>query len=151
LSLVVGQGGERSAYCAPSVRPTQLILAAREIRLSVDEGSKRVVFQWWGELKGLDAELIIALAELFRDATRKELSPERYPFLETSKLARQINCGSDEALRRRVLRCRNKIRKLAKEAGGVEPSVDAVIENIQWHGYRLNPDRVRLVAVSELS
>ena len=28
--------------------------------------------------------------------------------------------------------------------------IDAVIENIQWHGYRLNPDRVRLVAPSEL-
>jgi hypothetical protein len=26
-----------------------------------------------------------------------------------------------------------------------------VIENSQWHGYRLNPDRIRIVAISELS
>jgi hypothetical protein len=100
---------------------------------------------------GASAELIIALAEQFREATRKELAPERYPFLETSKLKRQIKCESDEVLRRRLLRCRNKIKKLARDAGDTEPSLDAVIENSQWHGYRLNPDRVRLVALSELS
>jgi hypothetical protein len=150
LSLIVGHGGVTSAYGAANAPPEQLILVAPEIRISIDEGGKRVVFQRWGELRGTSAELIIALAELFRDATRKELAPERYPFLETSKLVRQINCGSHEVLRRRVLRCRSKIGKLAKEAGAVEPSIDAVIENIQWHGYRLNPDRVRLVAPSEL-
>jgi hypothetical protein len=151
LSLVVGQGSESSAYCAASPPPKRLISAAPEIRMSIDENGKRVVFKRWGELRGANAELIIALVELFRDATRKELAPEHYPFLNTSKLVRQIKCGSDEVLRRRVLRCRNKIKKLAKDAGEVEPSIDAVIENNQGHGYRLNPDQVRIVAMSELS
>ena len=82
---------------------------------------------------------------------REELAPERYPFLEASKLRRQVNCKSDQALRRRILRCRTKIKKLARDAGDTAPSLDAVIENSQWHGYRLNPDRVRLVAISKLS
>ena len=63
----------------------------------------------------------------------------------------QTRCDTDETLRRRVLRCRNKIEELAKSAGDPPPSLDGVIENSQRHGYRLNPDRVRLVAVSELS
>jgi len=29
--------------------------------------------------------------------------------------------------------------------------LDAVIENSQWHGYWLNPDRIRIVALSEMS
>jgi 7-cyano-7-deazaguanine synthase in queuosine biosynthesis len=151
LSLVVGQGGGDSSYRAPSPAPEPVSAAAPEIRMSTDEGGKRVVFERWGEIMGASAELIIALAEQFREATRKELAPERYPFLETSKLKRQIKCESDEVLRRRILRCRNKIKKLARDAGDTEPSLDAVIENTQWHGYRLNPDRVRLVALSELS
>jgi Queuosine biosynthesis protein QueC len=118
LSLVVGQGGERSAYCAPGFPPAQRIMAAQEIRMSIVEDGKRVVFQRWGELQGANADLIIALAELFRSAARKELSPERYPFFETPKLKRRLNCGSDEVLRRRVLRCRNKIKNLPKMSGG---------------------------------
>jgi hypothetical protein len=147
LSLVVGQGLETAAYCAPSNAREKLISVTPEIRISIDESGNRVLFERWGELTGANAELIIALAELFRDATRKELAPERYPFLETSKLVRRTKCGSEEVLRRRVLRCRNKIKELAKNAGEVEPSIDAVIENSHWHGYRLNPDRVRLLAL----
>ena len=78
-----------------------------------------------------------------------ELAPENYPFTETPKLMGQTRCDNEETLRGRILRCRNKIEELAKSAGILPPSLDAVIENSQWHGYRLNPDRVRLVAVSE--
>ena len=119
--------------------------------MAIDEGGKRVVFDRWGEIKGASAELIIALAQPFRQAMRNELAPERYPFLETSKLMRQISCESDETLRRRILRCRNKIAELASNAGDPTPSLDAVFENNKWHGYRLNPDRIRIVAISELS
>jgi Queuosine biosynthesis protein QueC len=151
LSLIVGQRGEGGIYPMPTLAPKQAVAAAPEKRMAIDKGGKRVVFDRWGEIKGAIAELIIALAEPFRDATRKELAPESYPFLETSKLMRQINCESNEALRRRILRCRNKINKLSRDAGDKDASLDAVIESSQWHGYRLNPDRVRLVAISELS
>jgi hypothetical protein len=154
ISLVVGQGGGDAsypAYPAPSRTPEPVAAPAQGIGISIDEVGKRIVFERWGEIKGVSAELIIALAASFREATRNEMAPGRYPFLETSKLIRQLKCGSDEVLRRRVLRCRNAIKKLAKDAGDVEPSMDAVIENSQWHGYRLNPDRIRLIAISQLS
>src|SRR5215216_2639839 len=98
----------------------------------------------WGETKGVGADLLIALPAPFREARERELAPEEYPYLNKEKLARQLNCESDEVLRRRVLRCRNAIKKLAKNVGVPEPSIDAIIESSQWHGYRLNPDRVRL-------
>ena len=79
-----------------------------------------------------------------------ELAPERYPFSSTANLLRQTNSAQEETLRRRVLRCRNSITRLAKDAGDPPPSIDAVIENSQRHGYRLNPNRIRIVALSEL-
>jgi hypothetical protein len=149
LLLGVGHGGAKSSYDVKPVAELPIV-SAPEIRVSIDEERKCVVFKGWGEIKGANAELIIALAERFREAIRKERAPERYPFVKTPKLMHQINCESDEVLRQRVFRCRNKIKKLAQDAGDTEPPNDAIIENLQWHGYRLNPDRVRLVALSDL-
>jgi hypothetical protein len=149
LLLVVGQGGEKSSYCVRSVAEPPIV-SVPEIRVSIDEERTCVVIKGWGEIKGANAKLIVALAEPFRDATRKEYAPEHYPYTKTPKLMQQIDCESDEVLRRRVFRCRNNIKKLAQDAGDTEPPNDAIIENLQWHGYRLNPDRVRLVALSDL-
>jgi hypothetical protein len=91
--------------------------------------------------------LLITLAAPFREAREAEVAPEKYPFLITQKLERQLKCESDEVLRRRVNRCRNAINKLAVEAGNPELPIDAVIENSPWHGYRLSPDRVKLIAL----
>jgi hypothetical protein len=147
LSLIVARGGEALNYVPLSAAPASPNLPAPEIRLSIDAGSKRVSFARWGDLKGADAKLIIALAAPFRKASQDELAPERYPFIEISSLMDQLKVGS-QGLRNRVLRCRNAIKKLAKDAGDPVPSTGAVIENSPWHGYRLNPDNVRLVALS---
>jgi hypothetical protein len=147
LSLVVSGGGEFLTYAPSSAAPESPSSPGPEIRISIDETGKRVIFDEWGDMRGVGAELIMALAAPFRDARENELPPEGYPFLKPSKLIDQLRMGSHEVLRRRVFRCRNAIGKLAKDAGGVIPSVDAVIESVQWHGYRLNPDRVRLVAL----
>ncbi len=150
LSLVVGQRSEFTSYPAPERAPKMAEEPLQEIRMSIDEVGKRVVFERWGEILGAGAELLIALAAPFREARQNELAPERYPFLKSSKLMRQLKCEENEALRRRILRARNQIKKLAKIACDLEPPMDAVIESSQWHGYRLNPDRVRLVALSKL-
>ncbi len=150
LSLVAGRRAGDSAYPAESRAIERLVLAGPDIRMAIDEDHKRVIFDRWGEIKGVSAGLMIALAEPFRQAKRDELAPERYPFTKTVNLLRQINCPNEETFRRRVLRCRNKITELAKKAGDPPPSFDAVIENSQRHGYRLNPNRIRIVALSEL-
>jgi hypothetical protein len=147
VSLVVGQRSEVTSYPAPASAPKIAEAPLQEIRMSIDEVGKRVVFKRWGEMRGAGAELLITLAAPFREAREAEVAPEKYPYLPTQKLEHQLKCESDEVLRRRVNRCRNAINKLAVEAGDPELPIDAVIENSPWHGYRLSPDRVKLVAL----
>ncbi|MBW7997805.1 MAG: hypothetical protein FVQ81_14785 [Candidatus Glassbacteria bacterium] len=150
LSLVVSQRDGEHTYPERGRAMVQPAPAAPEIRMAIDEHRKRVVFDRWGEITGVGAELLIVLAEPFRKAMDDELAPEHYPFTETHGLVRRLKCEGDETLRRRVLRCRNMITKLAENAGDPPPSIDAVIESSQWHGYRLNPDSIRIVAITEL-
>jgi hypothetical protein len=82
---------------------------------------------------------------------RDEHAPERYPFTKPSNLIGRIGCADDTTLRKIVMRCRNKLKQLAANAGDPPPSIDAVLENIPWHGYRLNPNRVRIVALSDVA
>ena len=150
IPLVVGRDA-CSTYAFGRDQPSEPASAGQGwILLAIDEQAGRVVFNGLGELRGVNVGLIAALAEPFRDAMHEELAPERYPFIETRDLMRRVGCSSQETLRRRILRCRNTIEQLASDAGLTVPSTDAVIENNQWHGYRLNPDRVRIVALPQL-
>jgi 7-cyano-7-deazaguanine synthase in queuosine biosynthesis len=150
LSLIVSRYGASSTYPAPSREFEHVPTIGPGIRMAVDEKKKRVVFDGWGEVRGKNAELLIALAAPFREATRKELAPENFPFIKAASLRLQINCPNEQTFRRRILRCRKSIDDLAMAAGGPLLPIEAVIENSPWHGYRLNPDRVRIVALPEL-
>jgi hypothetical protein len=150
LSLVVSQQDGKSADIAQPAVVERADTVDPEILLAIDKKAKRVILDRWGELGGNSAELIIRLAEPFRQARSEERAPERYPYTQTSNLISQLGCDNAEVLRRRVLRCRNKITQLAAQAGDPFPSIDAIIESSQWHGYRLNPNRVRIVASSDL-
>jgi hypothetical protein len=150
LLLVVGRQGAASKYCSPTREVGDAAAAGGLIRMAIDEAGDRVVFDRWGSITGVSARLLIVLAEPFRAAAREERAPENYPFTSSRDLKYRTTCDSDETLRRRILRCRNAITKKASDAGDSAPSIDGVIENRQWQGYRLNPDRVRIVALSEL-
>jgi hypothetical protein len=153
LSLVVGQRAAEAdiGYPKRGEPVAQTIPTRQEIRMAVDADHARVVFNRWGEINRVGAELLIFLAGLHRQATSDELAPGRYPFAPTSDVLSKLRIDSDETLRRRVFRCRKQIEKLATNAGDPPPSIDDVIENNQWHGYRLNPDVVRIVAITELT
>ena len=66
LSLVVGQYQGGVSYHVPSEMPEQLAVVHEQIRIAIDEEGQCVVFDGWGEVKGVGAGLIIALAEPFR-------------------------------------------------------------------------------------
>jgi hypothetical protein len=150
LSLVISQRDAVRSYLAPTDVFEQAVAIAPSIRMAIDLERRRVLFEQWGAMEGVSAELIIVLLEPFRKAIQNELAPENYPFTSSRDLARRTNCIDNETLRRRVFRCRNRIIRLATSAGDPPPSLDAVIENNPWHGYRLNPDRIRVMARSEL-
>ena len=150
LLLVVVQYQGGAPYYVPSEMPEQLAVVRVETRIAIDEEEQSVVFDGWGEVKGVGAALIIALMAPFLQAMLEGISPERYPFTESRELCRKTGCDNEETLRKRVLRCRNHIKKLAKAAGDSPPSIESVIESNQWRGYRLNPDRVRILALTEV-
>jgi 7-cyano-7-deazaguanine synthase in queuosine biosynthesis len=153
LSLIVSQrvSDVEAAYPerAPLAQPT--IAARPEIRMAIDKSRRRVVFDRWGEIKGVRADLLISLAGPHRKAMSDEHITQNYPFTKTEQLLGTLCIDSAETLRRYVLRCRNKINRLATEAGDAPPAIDAVIETSQRHGYRLNPDIIRIVAITELT
>jgi len=149
LLRLVGQRAGEEIYPQPPPPAEPAIPVGPQIRMAIDELQKRVVFDQWGEIEGAGAELLIALFGPFKKAMRLDAAPENYPFTETSELCHQF-CLQKETIIKRVARCRRRIETLAHKAGNQNLSIDAVIENNPWHGYRLNPDSVRIVALSEL-
>jgi Queuosine biosynthesis protein QueC len=151
LSLILSQrvSDVDAAYPerVPSGEPTTT--ARPEIRMAIDESRRCVLFDRWGEIKGMLADLLISLAGPYREATSDERMPQNYPFTKTEQLLGVLRIDSAEMLRRHVLRCRKEINRLATEAGDTPPSIDAVIETSHRRGYRLNPDTVRIVAITE--
>src|SRR5262249_23516330 len=120
VSLVVAQRSEVTSYPPPAIAPKMAEASPQEIRMSIDEVGKRVTFERWGEIRGVGAELLITLAAPFREARERELPPEHYPYLTSQKLEHQLECESNEVLRRRVLRCRNAIKSLAEKASNFQ-------------------------------
>jgi hypothetical protein len=121
-----------------------------EILVAFDDQRRSVVIESLGQILGTSFELLKLLRPTFRSAREAELRPERYPFLKATDLAKELACD-EQNLRKRVSRFRNEeIASLCKTAGRPVLSEDAIIENLPWHGYRLNPFRVRLVSLSEI-
>jgi hypothetical protein len=148
LCLVLGQHEAEVAYPEPIRAADQPTASSPAIKMAID--GQRVVIDGWGEITGVSAALLIALTEPFRRATTEERAPANYPFILTNHLLDLLKCPEEETLRRRVHRCRSKIRALAGRVGETLPP-DAVIESSQRYGYRLNPDSVRIVAITELT
>ena len=143
LTLIVGR--EPSAPFAPEPAGTQEKPTAPPsvIRLAISERKQSVTVDAWGDIRGATARLIMALAGPFRKAVREEVLPEDHPCMNSEELQAITGTTNDESLRRLIMRCRAQIKGLAKDAGIRDMEMDAVIETIPRHGYRLNPERVR--------
>ncbi len=82
LSLIVSQRDGESAYPERSGISEQAVTIGADIRMAIDEMQRRVIFDRWGEIKGVSAELMIALAEPFRQAVRNVSTILRHPGFE---------------------------------------------------------------------
>ena len=121
----------------------------QEVLIALDEHADRVLLDRWGTLKPASSALVRALLPPFRQALADGKVPENFPCVQPSALSDALKVSGDEVVRRRVNRCRDEIAKLAA-AAGVSAPPELVVENLPWHGYRLNPTTVRVVAASEL-
>lgn len=115
--------------------------ALARIELVINRSLKTVAVGGWGELKGVSARLIIALAQAIAHPPGQG-EPTDASFINSGVLAEQMGGPSGEALRRQIQRCREAITKLARDAGAPPPDPGGIVENLPWHGYRLNSDRV---------
>ncbi len=111
------------------------------VELVIDRSLKTVAVGGWGELKGVSARLIIALSQAITHPPAQG-GPIDASFVKSGVLAEQTGAPSGEALRRQIQRCREAITELARDAGAPPPEPGDIVENLPWHGYRLNPDRV---------
>jgi 7-cyano-7-deazaguanine synthase in queuosine biosynthesis len=121
-----------------------------EILMAFDDAGQRVLIEGLGEISGASYRLLDALRPGFRAAREAEMHPERFPFCKSRELADALSVD-ETSLRKRVSRFRKQeITQLCAAVDRPALQEDAIIENLPWHGYRLNPFRVRLVALSQI-
>lgn len=100
-----------------------------------------------GDLTGVDAEVLSSLATKHLEAAGLGLAPEDHPVVPAWDLADQWGLTGEEAVRRRMTRLRTSLGRLGAMVGIRHMDQDAVVETLPRKGYRLNPDRVRVVSV----
>ena len=150
LRLRIGSGGSIEPEPKPQPLHGSVLPVVGDIRFAIDEEKQQVVFTRWGTIGGALAALIIVLAAKFEEALADKLAPSNYPYTPSGELAGRLSCGSMEALRRRMQRVRKKVALLAAAAGDRPPALDEIVETVQGRGYRLNPDRIRIVKIAEV-
>lgn len=111
--------------------------------LEVDEPKRRVTINDRIDLfRNATADLLIALAMGWLTGAGQGLDPLDYPRTSARDLAKMLDLDGDEAVRQRVNRARSVLKKRFKSCG-LDPTLgDELVENVQWKGYRLAPDRV---------
>lgn len=149
LAMITAQSAAFPTYPAPTFAAAPSS-SEPTLRIALDEKARNVIFEGCGEVKGVAAALILALAKSFRSARDQELAPENYPFVPSSELRDQLGLEDDETLRKRIQRCRLAISKVLSEGKRNDLDAHTVLESLTGHGYRLNPDRVLLIAPTEI-
>ncbi len=117
------------------------------IRVSFNDDQQIVAIETL-EFDGATYALLKVLGDVFVEDQSKLLSVKGYRHLSGHELANIL--GTEEAtIRRRVSRLRKHIgTEFRRELGRALPA-DAIVENKPWHGYRLNPCVVRVLAWTE--
>jgi hypothetical protein len=98
------------------------------------------------EFSGGDYKLLRLLLDAFEKDQHNRKAPENYHYTNTSTLAKRLQVRQP-TVRQRVLRIRKRLFDWFAE--GYPLPQDALIENLSWDGYRINP-AVRLLDLSEM-
>jgi 7-cyano-7-deazaguanine synthase in queuosine biosynthesis len=124
-------------------------LRTSEIRLALDTVRRQVVI---GGIDPIRGSASFTLAAELADAHVKDrsdgLAPENYTYLRSRHLTKVLQI-TDLGLRRRVMRFRQRVASAFERRVGLAISGDAVIQNLHWKGYRLNPE-IRVLALDQI-
>jgi hypothetical protein len=151
LSCVLGAKGETAAgHEAYQQAPIpQTYMNASDIVLAIDSTRTELLIRGMPPIQiASGVELLELLAEPHQSDISHKRAPENFSFVPAARLEVLLSI-SNEALRRRIERLRNKLDAAFLGHLNRMAHRDLIIESSQRQGYRLNP-RIHLVALDEL-
>jgi len=120
------------------------------ILLAVDDAAKRILIDGLASLTAPgEFRLVSVLIRRHKEDLAAERAPRNFRTISAADLAAAASSTGDTAGRQAVSRVRKKISAEYQQLYGSPLGLDAVIENVQGRGYRLNP-HVRVVTPDQL-
>jgi len=118
--------------------------------LAVDQERRCILIDGIAPINGVtDFRLISVLAKLYTEDIQKGLSSRNFRTPATKDLADEVS-ANEVLLRKVISRIRKAVCQEFKQLYGDELGPDDIIENVQRKGYRLNPNKVCVVAPSQI-
>ncbi|WP_245626779.1 7-cyano-7-deazaguanine synthase [Aestuariivita boseongensis] len=144
LPWMYGEEKRQAAFSAGADMPTISLQTSDQTHTIVfdDERQTATVADVVDIPKGANFNLLRELATEHLCAAGQGIDPLDYPTIAAPDLSDRLGLASDEALRQRVNRARKALGRLFEAAGLDADQGAGLIENIPWHGYRLNPTLV---------
>ena len=144
LPWMYGEEKRQAAFSADADVPTISLQTSDQTYTIVfdDEQQTATIADAVDIPKGANWKLLRELATEYLDGAGEGLDPLDYPTIAALDLSDRLGLASDEALRQRVNRARNKIGRLFEDAGLNADQGKELVENILGKGYRLNPTLV---------
>ena len=138
------ESGQAFAHEGLETAETSPAQAPESAKLLFDRKRKTLLINDSIEIKGATFQLLLILANAHLGAAGEGRDLLDYPFMAAGKLCDLTDLGSEEALRRRVMRARSILAKRF-ESTGLDPETGRnLIETQPWQGYRLTPEKVEV-------
>jgi 7-cyano-7-deazaguanine synthase in queuosine biosynthesis len=115
-----------------------------EVQIIIQAGGRSVEIAEFGPVSGATAEVLTTLAEPNLEAAGGGRARADHPCITAHTLAEKWGLDGDEPVRKRVNRARGMFKRMSGKAGHPPLEDNAIIENVPYKGYRLNPWRVRV-------
>ncbi|MGG7565010.1 7-cyano-7-deazaguanine synthase [Rhodovulum sp. DZ06] len=150
LIAMLGQARLSGATSEPRRIEPEAAPNAETFELRIGPSTKQVEIAGLGTVVNTSAAILRFFAQRHLEAMGQGLEPEDHPLIAAGTL--ETEWGVEAAtVRRRINRLRADIAALAIKRGLAPPAEGDVLENLPWRGYRLNPDRVRVVMRAQSS
>jgi hypothetical protein len=94
------------------------------------------------EIGGVDYALLRVLAEAHLIGIGQGLDPLDHPTVNSARLCDELELADEGAVRKRINRTRGQLGRKFESSGRDPAAGRRIIENLPWHGYRLDPERV---------
>jgi hypothetical protein len=121
-----------------------------QLRMAVDHRVGRILIAGVRAIEGPAAfALVRKLTEISEADRAAKRAPERHRFTEARRLAAALEL-SEPSLRRCIRRVRQRLSDAFEQEAGMPLSANALIENVRWKGYRLNP-AVLILSAEEIT